>query len=152
MQGSRKWMMKQRDLVFCLLHIWDWRRLLSNPAGPMSLLNWNCRGLGNPQTINILKKVIRVEDPMVAFLLETKSKEDWVEIVRDQCGFKESFIVPSDGLGGGLALFWKSEIKMVVRNSSLSYIDVVIDGGSRVGHWHLTGFYGHPKTSRRAES
>ena len=98
--------------------------------GSMSLLSWNCRGLGNPQTVNALKKVIRLEDPGVVFLLETKSDVDWVIFVRDQCGFSESFIVPSDGLRGGLALFWKSEIRMGVRNSSLSYIDAVLEGDS----------------------
>ena len=118
----------------------------------MSLLSWNYRGLGNPQTVNALKKAIRIEDPIVVFFMETKSNEDWVKMVRDQCGFKDSFIVPSDGLGGGLALFWKSEIKMVVHNSSLSYIDAVVERGSRLGHWHLTGFYGQTDMARRVES
>ena len=33
MKRSRKLMMKQKDLVFYLLHNWDRRRLLGNPAG-----------------------------------------------------------------------------------------------------------------------
>lgn len=41
----------------------------------MSLLSWKCRGLGNPQTINALKNVIRLEDPTTVFLMETKSNE-----------------------------------------------------------------------------
>ena len=49
----------------------------------MSLLSWNCRGLGNPQTVNALKKVIRLEDPNLVFLMETKSDEEWVKIVRN---------------------------------------------------------------------
>ena len=95
----------------------------------MSLLSWNCRGLGNPQTVNALKKVIRLEDPNLVFLMETKSNEEWVKIVRNQCGFKDSFIVPSDGLKGWLALFWKSDIKVDVLDSSLSFIDALIEGG-----------------------
>ena len=118
----------------------------------MSLLSWNCRGLGNPQTVNTLKKVIRLEDPNLVFLMETKSDKEWVKIVRDQCGFKDSYVVPSDGLKGGLALFWKSDIKVDVLNSSLSFIDALIKGGDRIGCWHLTGFYGHPETSQRVES
>ena len=117
----------------------------------MTLLSWNCRGLENPQTVNALKKVIRLEDPEVVFLLETKSDVNWVNFVCDQCGFFESFIVPIDGLRGGLALFWKSEIRIGVRNSSLSDIDAVVEGDS-LGCWQLTGFYGQPKTNRRVES
>ena len=89
---------------------------------------------------------------MIVFLLETKLDVDWVKFVRDQCGFSESFIVLSDGLRGGLALFWKSEIRMVVRNSSLSYIDAVVEGDSSLGCWQLTGFYGQPETNHRVES
>ena len=118
----------------------------------MSLLSWNCRGLGNPQTVNTLKKVIRLEDLNLVFLMKTKSDEEWVKIARNQCGFKDSHVVPSDGLKGGLALFWKSDIKVDVLNSSLSFIDALIKGGDRIGCWHLTGFYGHPETSQRVES
>ena len=49
----------------------------------MSLLSWNYRGFGNLQTVNTLKKVIRIEDPNLVFLMETKSNEEWVKIVRN---------------------------------------------------------------------
>lgn len=76
-----------------------------------------------------MKKVIRVEDPNLVFLIETKSNEEWVKIVCNQCGFKDNFVVPSDRLKGGLALFWKSDSKVDVLNSSLSFIDTLIEGG-----------------------
>ena len=84
--------------------------------------------------------------------MKTKSDEEWVKIARNQCGFKDSHVVPSDGLKGGLALFWKPDIKVDDLNSSLSFIDALIRGGDRIGCWHLTGFYGHPETSQRVES
>ena len=84
--------------------------------------------------------------------METKSNEEWVKIVCNQCGFKDSFIVPSDGLKGGLALFWKNNIKVNVLNSSLSFINALIEGGDRIGCWHLSGFYGHPEPAMSVES
>lgn len=33
-------------------------------------------------------------------------------IVRDKCGFKDGLMVPSRGKRGGLAMFWKEEIKL----------------------------------------
>ena len=51
------------------------------------------------------------------------------------------------GLSGGLALFWKSDIKIEVHKSSLSHIDAVVERGDRFGPWHLTGFYGDLDTS-----
>ncbi|KAM3685575.1 hypothetical protein ACJW31_11G128500 [Castanea mollissima] len=118
----------------------------------MSILNWNCRGLGNPQTVNALKKAIRLEDPSFIFLMETKSNVDWMHNIRDRCGFKNSFVVPSNGLSGGLALFWKSEVTVHVQNATLTYIDAQVEGGGYEGQWHLTGFYGNPNTSTRPES
>ena len=118
----------------------------------MSLLSWNCRGLGNPQTVNALKKVIRIEKPNFVFLMETKSDEEWVMVVRDRCEYKNSFVVPSNGLSGGLALFWKADIKVSVQGSSLSHIDAIVEGGGSNNPWHLTGFYGNPVTSLRSDS
>ena len=118
----------------------------------MSLLSWNCRGLGNPQTVNALKKAIRIEKPDLVFLMETKFDKEWMTSVRDRCGFKESFVVPSLGASGGLALFWNSNNKVKVSSSSQSHIDANVDGSSIGGAWHLTGFYGNPVTSLRLDS
>ena len=49
----------------------------------MSLLSWNYRGLGNPQTVSALKNVIRLEKPKIVFLMETKSYVDWMKVIRD---------------------------------------------------------------------
>ena len=84
--------------------------------------------------------------------METKSDKDWLKLVRDQCGFKQSFVVPSIGLSGGLALFWKEGIKMEVNKSGLSHIDAFVRGDGNFGQWHLTGFYGNPDMAKRAES
>ena len=65
--------------------------------------------------------------------METKSNEDWMKMVRDQCGFKQSFVVPSIGLSGRLALFWKDEIKMEINKSALSHIDAIVKGEGKFG-------------------
>ena len=43
----------------------------------MSLLVWNCRGLGNPSTIRELGDYIRAKDPSILFLAET-----WIDDAR----------------------------------------------------------------------
>ena len=72
--------------------------------------------------------------------------------VHNQCAFSQSVIVPSDGLGGALALFWKIDIRMVVQKVSLAPIDVIVDGADKFGPWHLTSFYGNPSIALRVES
>ena len=49
----------------------------------MSLISWNCRGLGNPRTVKVLQKVIQCEEPILVFLMETKLNKDTVEKVCD---------------------------------------------------------------------
>ena len=66
---------------------------------------------------------------MVVFLMETKSNVVWVKFVCDQCGFKDSFIVPSDGFRGGLALFWPMDKNVNIQSFSNRHIDAIIDHG-----------------------
>ena len=48
----------------------------------MSLLSWNCQGLGNLQTVKALEKAVNKEEPNIVFLMETKSNKEWMEKVK----------------------------------------------------------------------
>ena len=114
----------------------------------MSLISWNCRGLGNSRTVKALQKVIQREEPILVFLMETKLNKDTTEKVRDQCNFHFSWVVPNEGESGGLALFWKEGLLVEVLDSDQSHIDTVVKGGVSsdwcillvfMGHWILQG-------------
>ena len=89
----------------------------------MSLLSWNCRGLRNRRTVRALVKVINKQDPNIVFLMETKFGLDWMIMVRDWCKYKNGLIVPSRESSGGLALFWKQEIRLDIQTYSHSHIN-----------------------------
>ena len=55
------------------------------------------------------------------------------------------------GHGGGLVLFWKATVNLVVIDSSKYYIETWIEKDSP-NKWRFTGFYGEPDTSRRSEA
>ena len=38
----------------------------------MSVVCWNCQGLGNPYIVKALQKLVLEEDPTFVFLMETK--------------------------------------------------------------------------------
>ena len=84
----------------------------------MSLLSWNYRGLGNLRIVKTLEKVVNKEDPKIVFLMETKSKREWLEKVKEQCKMKHGLIVPSDGTKGGLAMLWKKGITVRIKTYS----------------------------------
>ena len=117
----------------------------------MNLLSWNYRGFGNPCIVNALKEMIRLEDPKIVFLMETKLDRDWMVNVCDRCGFKQGLIVPSRGNSGGLALFWKDDVHVNVIKYSPSQIDAEVNSGEGFGWRHLTRFYGNLETSKMDE-
>lgn len=51
-------------------------------------------------------------------------------------------------MGGGLALFWSSEVDVQVKSYSPYHIDAVVynKGGKA---WRCTGVYGHPEASQK---
>ncbi|XP_075658739.1 uncharacterized protein LOC142628549 [Castanea sativa] len=118
----------------------------------MSILSWNCLGLGTPWAVQALKKVIRKEDFSLVFLMETKLIVEEMKRVQREIGWVQGIVVASKGRSGGLALLWKPEIKVTVRFINRWYIDVVIDSGGDIGEWRLTWFYGNPITHKRTES
>lgn len=118
----------------------------------MNLLSWNCRGFGNLRKVNALKEVIKKDKPKIFFLMETKSNEDWMVMVRNRCEFKHGLFVSSNGASGGLALMWKEEVNLDIQTFSHSHIDALVDGGAEHGWWHLTSFYGNLETTKKPES
>ena len=57
--------------------------LLALPEA-MSLLFWNCRGLGNPRTENELVRLIQAKDPSVVFRAET-----WTDEAKARSNFEQ---------------------------------------------------------------
>ena len=71
---------------------------------PMKLLSLNCRGLGNPETVQELHDLVKQEAPQVMFLMETWLKVGSMERIRVKLGFAGSLAVNRVRFGGGLAL------------------------------------------------
>jgi len=118
----------------------------------MSLLSWNCRGLGNPRTVRVLHHLVKEKKPEIVFLIETLCRSSTMEKVRCKLGFKGLFVVNPVGRSGGLALLWSENLSVEIFNYSRQHINAIIsDEDGRPG-WKFTGFYGFPNAARRWES
>ena len=73
----------------------------------MSLLCWNCRGLGNLQTIRELGDLVQAQDPVVMFLAETWLDETRLTNLQDKLGFGDTFGVSRATRGGVWPYFGK---------------------------------------------
>ena len=71
----------------------------------MSITCWNCRGLGNRQTVQELGDIIWAQDPTVVFLAETWLVEGRLAGICDSLQFGHYHGVSKVNHGGGLARF-----------------------------------------------
>ncbi|XP_075654929.1 uncharacterized protein LOC142625112 [Castanea sativa] len=118
----------------------------------MSVVCWNCQGLGNPCTVKALQKVVLEEDPILVFLIETKLIVSEMDGIKSKLDWQQGLVVPSVRRGGGLALLWRRSTKVDVQNFSPHHIDGIVTDEHGNKKWRFTSFYGHPETSKREES
>lgn len=85
------------------------------------------------------------------FIAETLANKTRLDTIQRNIDFEHKWMVPREGMGGGLALFWRSSVNLVVVNSSHYYIDTWIDKVSE-NEWRFTGFYGELDTVRRCKA
>lgn len=117
----------------------------------MSLIAWNCRGLANLRAVRFLKEINNQYRPSLIFLCETLVKEKRIKEVCKAINFAGYHCVDAQGHGGGLALLWKNEGGIVIKDSCSNFIDFEVSN-DQVGRWRYTGFYGFPERGRRRES
>lgn len=117
----------------------------------MSLIAWNCRGLGKPRTVQFLKEISQQKKPSFIFLSETLTNKDRVEVIRKEVGFAGCMVVNARGHSGGFALLWKNDGGCVINEVNNHFIDFEVEN-DQVGRWRYTGFYGCPERNRRRES
>jgi hypothetical protein len=118
----------------------------------MSLLCWNCRGLGNPRTVRVLHQLVKEKKPNFVFLIETLSSGSKMEKIRCKLAFEGLFVVNPVGRSGGLALLWKENSSLEIFNYSRQHINAIIRNDNGSPDWKFTGFYGFPNAARRWES
>ena len=117
----------------------------------MSIISWNCQGLGNPKAVQNLHTLVKEKDPVLLFLMETRLDVKRIEKIQVRVGFQYAFIVPSKGRSRGLALLWRDPTTVWVQTYSRHHIDVHIQM-DKEPVWRLTGFYGQPEAQKRHET
>ena len=93
----------------------------------MNCLMWNYRGLGNLHIEKELGDIIQAKDPNVVFIAETWAGEARLNSVLRSIDFDHNCVVPREGRGGGLVLFWKDLVNLTIKDSSRYFIDTCID-------------------------
>ena len=80
--------------------------------GIMKILSWNIRGLGKPRTCLAIKKILYLFRPQIFFCCETKMLARQVNLIARSLNFENCLTVDRNGMSGGLALFWSSNMNI----------------------------------------
>lgn len=113
----------------------------------MNTTVWNCQDLSIDLTVQRLKEIKRKYLPDMVCLLEIKQKDDFI---RDRCselGYDHCVTVPPRGMSGGIAIFWKKLVSVLVIFSSPSLVDCLVDFNGI--SFYLSFVYGPPIRSDR---
>ena len=102
----------------------------------MSIIAWNCRGLGSFLVVRTLTDEVRSKDPLLVFLAEMKASTSRIKGIQTKLEYTQGIVVPSDGQSGDLAMLWKEG-------------DVIVCEDLTSSLWRVTGFYGQPETEKR---
>ncbi|KAK1368150.1 Endonuclease/exonuclease/phosphatase family protein [Heracleum sosnowskyi] len=117
----------------------------------MSILSWNCHGLGTPWAFQFLREIILQKRPDYVFLCETLCKQVTVEKLQQSIGFEGNVLVEARGHSGGVALLWRYKEDVALTSYSKNHIDVTVN--SKNGDtFRLTGVYGEPDRTKRHET
>lgn len=115
----------------------------------MSCLAWNCRGIGNAATVRDLCALVKEASSQIVFLCETRQPVEKVRRLRNRLGLRGFEGVSSDGMRGGLALFWHESVLSEIKGVNERYIDAYVRLSRDSPQWHVSFVYGEPRVENR---
>ena len=88
----------------------------------MRTLGWNCRGLGNPRSVRLLRNIVQQWDPDFVFLSETKLREWSMERKKMSIGFTNGLVIPSHGRSVGWLCCGERKLMLMFKASPIDIL------------------------------
>ncbi|KAJ4825970.1 hypothetical protein Tsubulata_007732 [Turnera subulata] len=96
----------------------------------MTILVWNCQGIGRPLTVRALNWLVTKHRPSLIFVMECKQTRQRLEKIRRQLRYDQAEYVERVGLSGGLALWWRNDWNVRVLSSNFNYLHLLVTEGT----------------------
>ncbi|XP_058783431.1 uncharacterized protein LOC131658114 [Vicia villosa] len=122
----------------------------------MKTISWNCRGLGSPRAVRSLARLLKVENPHLVFLMETRLKKEEMLKLKRKFKFNSDVSVDCSGAGrdraGGLCLWWNDDLDINITSYSQNHIAGKCLNEDEDDAWFFAGIYGYPDEARKMET
>lgn len=116
----------------------------------MNLLIWDCRGSLNPTFCSNVIDLVRIHNPAIFILMETKASGDRARKIADIVPFDRAIFANSIGLSGGLWLLWdSSHVDIAELLSTEQEIHAMVTPIYANSSWLLSAVYASLRFAKR---
>lgn len=78
------------------------------------MIYWNCRGLTNVNKLTHIRDLIKVNNLVIVYLIETRADEDRAKNFCSKLKCSGNWVaLPSLGFLGGITVLWKSSVGLI---------------------------------------
>lgn len=116
----------------------------------MVVLAWNCRGLGNVNSMGSARDLIDTHHPDIFIITETRMNSGRAEEVANRLHFGGFAATETIGLRGGILLLWnKEELEVSIIGSTEQEIHAIIQVKKFNYSWLCSAIYASPRLGER---
>ncbi|KAJ0975885.1 hypothetical protein J5N97_017850 [Dioscorea zingiberensis] len=108
----------------------------------IKLICWNCRGVSNSATISRIKSIIRMHQPDLVCLVETRADADRAYTFCKKFAKRWHWAaIPAQGMSRGIVVLWKHNIGLVTPFAISKYSLHLVISADNPKEWVLTVVY-----------
>lgn len=100
--------------------------------------------MGDSRTVRDIATMVQSHSPKF-FLCETRQKASEMRRIRGRLGLQGFEGIDSNGLSGGLAMYWHESYQVTILGTDDRFIDLVVHLNATGDEWRLTDVYGEPQ-------
>ncbi|WCJ29423.1 LINE-1 retrotransposable element ORF2 protein [Euphorbia peplus] len=119
----------------------------------MSFIIWNCFGAGGAEFQRALRHLVRVHNPLILILIETRVPGSRAMALGQSLNFSNVDVVEAEGFSGGIWMFWNSsaiKIDILLHNKQYLHAQVTMTStGLGSCPWLFTAVYVRPQQANK---
>ncbi|XP_050125691.1 uncharacterized protein LOC126602918 [Malus sylvestris] len=115
----------------------------------MKIIAWNCQGIEGDLTVDNLMEQNRLHTPDIVILLETKNNSRNYVHLKRRLQMEHLFAVEPRGIGGGLCVFWREDVQVILMNSEEFMIELKLWDETLNCYWRLFAIYASTDERKR---